>query len=478
MYLDGIEPSYSINDGLNYYGGTNQTSSYFYVGRRYDGSLPANGIIDDLKIYGYQYQKFEYGFSLFSKMGSLNDIQNPIRGNGGVTGGTVSYVTGQQGNGTKLSSSSIGVVGFPTTNLNPLEDTIDLWYKPSFNIEDNTYSNKYLFLYYIDTSNYAFIKVDMDALNFTITENGNSHILKTIGLKNWDWYHIVCTWGPDGMHIYINDKEASYSDYNGLSYIGGLPTTGMPTYFGIGNTGATAGNYCDGIIDELRVYGYQGSPSYLEFLVDCPVDIQVIDPLGRIVDKFRSEIWGAKYIEQDFNSDGSIDDKIIIPNPRSGNYTVLVIPEPGADPADTYTLKVINGETPLIITQNTPIGDIDGEETFGITFTSEGIKLAKLLSPEDHAVLSGPVTFSWQNIGFDGFRLEFSSDKTFRKNKRTYPQDKERRWISETQYTPTEKEWRQIERIAHKNGVIYWRVTAIDAEGNTGNSETRSFSLR
>jgi hypothetical protein len=335
-----------------------------------------------------------------------------------------------------------------------------------------------LFSYYIDDSNKAFIKVDMDTLNFTIIEGGTSHTLKTTGLTDWDWYHIVCTWGPDRMHIYIDDKEASYSDNSGLSYTGGLPTTGMPADFQIGNTGAGSGNYCMGIIDELRVYGYQGSPQYLEFLVDCPVDIQVIDPNGKIVDKFRNEIWGAKYIEQDFNGDGSIDDKIIIPNPRIGNYTVLIIPEPGADPADVYTLKVINGETPLVITQNAPIGDIDGEETFWITFTSEGIKLAKLLSPKNQAVLSDPVTFDWESIGYDGFRIEFSLDGKFKKNKIKLEIPNKWEWISESQYIPTEKEWKQIKKLARKNNVVYWRVIATDEEGNIGSSETRGFTVR
>jgi hypothetical protein len=250
----------------------------------------------------------------------------------------------------------------------------------------------------------------------------------------------------------------------------------LPSNFQIGNTtDRDSAHRCYGYIDELRIYGYQGSPSYLEFLVDCPVDIQVIDPLGRIVDKMHSEIQGAQYIEQDFNGDGSIDDKIIIPNPRQGNYTVLVIPEPGADPADTYTLKVISGKTPLIITQNTPIGDIDGEETFGVTFTSAGIKLAKLLSPKDHAVLSEPVTFDWESIGYDGFKIEFSSDKTFKRHKIRLPRGW--RWISETQYVPTKNEWQEIKRISQRNSAIYWRVIAADADGNTGSSEIRSFSI-
>jgi hypothetical protein len=476
MYLDRYEPSYSTSGGLNYYGGINQTASNFYIGRRYDSALPASGIIDDFKIYGYQYQNFEGDITLFSKMGSASEITTPIKGSGGSEGGSVGHAAGQQGNGARFSATNNGVVNFPTTNLNPVEDTIDLWYSPSFSIEGNADSLKHLFSYYIDDSNKAFIKVDMDTLNFTIIIGGTSHTLKTTGLTDWDWYHIVCTWGPDGMHIYIDDKEASYSENGGLSYTGGLPTTVMPANFQIGNTGAGVGNHCRGLIDELRVYGYQGSPQYLEFLVDCPVDIQVIGPNGRIVDKFRSEIWGAQYLEQDFNGDGSLDDKIIIPLHGTGNYTILVFPEPGANPEDTYTLRIIDGENTLILAKDVPVGNISSQHTYEINVTNDGIKFLKLLSPENGKVLSGSVPFDWESVGYDGFRVQFSSDVSFKSNKISYPNNN--KWISETLYTPTDKEWKKLGKISQKFGAVYWRVIAIDEEGNIGSSETRSFTVR
>jgi hypothetical protein len=277
--------------------------------------------------------------------------------------------------------------------------------------------------------------------------------------------------------------------YPWVTSTGAMQSTSVGAIFRNNTANMCAGSMCHGNPTPPAASSYDASGSawgtyleyyrvpqtYLEFIVDCPVDIQVIDPLGRIVDKMHSEIQGAQYIEQDFNGDGSIDDKIIIPNPRQGNYTALVIPEPGADPSDIYTLKVINSETSLIITQNAPIGDIDGEETFGVTFTSEGIKFAKLLSPVEGTVLSGPVTFDWESIGYDGFKIQFSSDRSFRKRVLTFP----RRWgwLSETNFTPTEKEWREIEKTGRKNSVIYWRVLAADAEGNTGSSEIRDFSL-
>jgi hypothetical protein len=280
------------------------------------------------------------------------------------------------------------------------------------------------------------------------------------------------------MHIYIDDKEATYSESGGSSYYGGLPTTGMPADFQIGNTSAGVGNHCRGLIDELRVYGYQGSPQYLEFLVDCPVDIQVIDPDGKIVDKFRNEIWGAQYLESDFNGDGSLDDKIIIPLTGTGNYTILVFPEPGATPTDTYTLKIIQGDTTFILVKDAPVSNISDEKKYEITATSKGIKLAKLLSPKDQAVLSGPMTFDWESVGYDGFRIEFSLDEKFSKHKRKLVIPNGWKWIYETQYTPTEKEWSQVKKLVRKNGVVYWRVIATDAEGNIGSSETRSFTVR
>lgn len=475
MYLDRMEPSYLTSGGLTYYGGINQTANNFYIGRRYDGAAnyQASGIIDDFKIYGYQYQKFENGLALFSKMGSAGEINTPVKGSGGSVAGSVNFVVGgQQGYSAQFSSSYKGVVNFPTSDLNPDQDTIDLWYRMSFNIEDNADSTKHLFWYYIDDSNNAFIRVDNNTLNFTIMEGGTSHTLKTTGLLNWDWYHVVCTWGPDGMHIYINDKEASYSVNTGLSYTGGLPTP-MPANFQIGNKGQGLNNYCNGYIDELRVYGYQASAQSLEFLADCPVDISVIDPQGLIISKEINEIKGAKYIEADFDGDGSLDDKIIIPIRKLGNYIVLVFPEPGANPTDTYTLKVINGGTTIVLAQDVPVGNISDEQTFEVNFTNSGVKLDRLISPEDGVVLSGPVTFDWESVGFNGFKIEFSSDQKFGQEKLTFPKYK---WMSETSFTPNQRQWQRLQRMGRQN-VIYWRIIASDDKGNTGFSDTRRFFL-
>ena len=112
----------------------------------------------------------------------------------------------------------------------------------------------------------------MKCLQFRIEVNGTSHVLRTKSIGNgyvsdntYMWYHIVCTWGPAGMHMYINGDEAEYKvdQQGGLTYTGPLfdPGVGLPTDFRIGNrTDNNTTYYCDGFIDELRVYGYQTVP--------------------------------------------------------------------------------------------------------------------------------------------------------------------------------------------------------------------------
>lgn len=476
IYLDKVEASYSNDTGLTYLGGINQLPSNFYIGNSEDGLLPANGIIDDFKFYGYQYQKFESDPYFFSKLGSLTEVQNPVSGNGGIVSGNVSFTNSesQHLNSAIFNSTWNGAIEFPTGNLNPVEDTIDLWYYPNFNPSSNTDTTKHLFYCSKDATNFALIKLQNDKLRFRIQENGINHTLQTPLEDGQVWYHIVCTYGPDGMHIYINDQEADYSNNDGLSYTGGLWDGVLPTYFQVGNRGAGQTRYCNGLIDELRVYGYQGSPEFLEFLTDCPVDIQIIDPLGRIVDKFQNEIQGAKYIEQDFSNDGSLDDKIIVPK-RSGNYKVFVFPEPNANREDTYTLRVIDGKNTYLLAQDVPISTISFEKTYEITATSEGIKFVKLLVPEDKALVSEIVTFKWESVGFDEFKIEFSTDKEFKRVRMNFPRPR-RKWLKEKQYIPTYRELLILKIISPKSG-IYWRVIGTDSKGNIGSSEIRSLSL-
>ena len=114
------------------------------------------------------------------------------------------------------------------------------------------------------------------------------------------------------------------------------------------------------------------SSESLSILATCPIDLRVIDPEGMVVDKGTSQVPDAVYSEIDVNGDGDPDDQIIILERKIGNYKITVIPEPGAEPTDTYTLKVSSGDTTIVLAENVPISDIP-DQPYIIRSTGEGI---------------------------------------------------------------------------------------------------------
>jgi hypothetical protein len=288
MYLDRGLEEYGVDSGVDYLGGMNEASlpDDFYVGRSHDQQEPANGIIDDLTIYGYQYQKFDQPLSLFSRLGTLDEVANPERGAGGTIAGDVNFFdegdTPGPDNGPWLYSQHgyavgiydddelgvyKGVIRFPTSNLNVDEDTVDFWWGPMFSVASNTAARALLYCSY-DSDNWWGIRAYYDRLHFIIKENGQVHELYTApiqdfcynssgDIRNGHWYHVVCCWGSEGMHIYVNDQEAVYDpNYeSGTTYQGGLGV--LPELFMVGNAAAGADYFMDSFMDELRVYGYQ-----------------------------------------------------------------------------------------------------------------------------------------------------------------------------------------------------------------------------
>jgi len=88
------------------------------------------------------------------------------------------------------------------------------------------------------------------------------------------------------------------------------------------------------------------------------VDLQVTDQYGRVVNKTVSHIEGASYIEADFDGDGVLDDRIILPRTAGLFYDISVIPEPDAAPNDTYTLIIGSAGIDFTIARNVAISEI------------------------------------------------------------------------------------------------------------------------
>ena len=92
-----------------------------------------------------------------------------------------------------------------------------------------------------------------------------------------------------------------------------------------------------------------------------PIDIIVTDPDGLIISKQLNEIPSAWYSEIDLDEDGELVDEVVILDKKSGDYYITVVPEPGASPVDTYTLKVSANGMAITIAENVQISDIPSE---------------------------------------------------------------------------------------------------------------------
>jgi hypothetical protein len=272
IFLDRLEADYNVDTGLSYVGGA--IAADFSVGNSADGFEPADGIIDDFKIYGYQHRDFSAGLTLFSKLDSSGSVSSPVIGDGGSASvdGFTSIRAQHNSSARFLSPYYLHTVEFPTSNLNNAAGAIDFWYYPDFNLYGNTgNTTKFLFFCTQDADNQVEIRVYNNRFQFRIEVGAVSHILRTKIIGDgysqgggYMWYHIVCTWGPDGMHIYINGDEAEYKvgQEGGLTYYGPLFDPGpLPTNFRVGNrSDNNTTYYCDGFIDEFRVYDYQAVP--------------------------------------------------------------------------------------------------------------------------------------------------------------------------------------------------------------------------
>lgn len=119
----------------------------------------------------------------------------------------------------------------------------------------------------------------------------------------------------------------------------------------------------------MKSYDEMGNPSELSndvweithgvgWAMCSPADIIVEDPDGLIISSDVNEIPGATYTEIDYNGDGIPDKVVMIPDKKIGDYIITVVPEPDADPTDTYSLFVFSDGITVVLAENTLISDI------------------------------------------------------------------------------------------------------------------------
>jgi prepilin-type processing-associated H-X9-DG protein len=92
-----------------------------------------------------------------------------------------------------------------------------------------------------------------------------------------------------------------------------------------------------------------------------PADMIVTDPDGFSISKDINQISGTTYEEVDIDGDGDLEDKVVIPRRKVGQYLIEVTPEPNALPTDTYTLKVESNGQIMVLAEDVQIQDIPAE---------------------------------------------------------------------------------------------------------------------
>ncbi len=94
-----------------------------------------------------------------------------------------------------------------------------------------------------------------------------------------------------------------------------------------------------------------------------------------------------------------------------------------------------------------------------------------LSRPADNAALSNtpPATFAWEGIGYEKYKIEFSS--------LALPPGNDS-FLFQTSFTPTGEDWEAIRAIGQRNGSVRWRVEGVRSDGSVGYSETWSFTIQ
>jgi len=132
---------------------------------------------------------------------------------------------------------------------------------------------------------------------------------------------------------------------------------------------------------------------FLSIFLFSPVDVVVTDPDGLIVSAETCQIPGAIYAADDFKGDGHIETIVSIPDKKSGDYKVQVIPKPNALSTDTYSLKAQLTEQTVDLANNVQIGNIPTQSYRLMVGIAPGVSTNKASSIGSYdACLNGELT--------------------------------------------------------------------------------------
>jgi parallel beta-helix repeat protein len=184
---------------------------------------------------------------------------------------------------------------------------------------------------------------DTVTISYSDVEGGQAGIDGTV---NW----LDGNMDADPMFVDAPNGDYHLSDYSPC--IGAGTSNGAPAEDIEGNTRGTP--------PDIGAYENRRNMPLQRFTIRAlsPVDLEVTDPQRRMISKTESAIPLASYDEEtDLNYDGEPDDEVTIPGALMGNYSIRVVPEPGAGEMDTYTLDVIYGSKSTNLATNVAAED-------------------------------------------------------------------------------------------------------------------------
>jgi N-acetylmuramoyl-L-alanine amidase len=126
----------------------------------------------------------------------------------------------------------------------------------------------------------------------------------------------------------------------------------------------------------------------------CPIDLIITDPDNLKINNQINEIPGATYTEIDLDGDGDLDDQVRIPDRKIGSYSIEIIPEPGAQPTDTYTLEISLFGITYVLAENIQIVNIPSEP-YIIESTESGIILPETDNTPPSIIISASPSLLW-----------------------------------------------------------------------------------
>jgi Leucine-rich repeat (LRR) protein len=140
---------------------------------------------------------------------------------------------------------------------------------------------------------------------------------------------------------------------------------------------------------------------------------------------------------------------------KDGEYTRItnnMIPAQGSD----YQYNYLDENVKDNIVYYYKLEDIN---LYGVSTFHAPISTAKIITPIENAELPARTitTFEWLNHpAINKYKLQFSNQSDFSDKVITMPKKR----ITDNNYTPKRREWRQIKRLGRQGLPIYWRVSA------------------